>query len=403
MNAFTLMVNGESVSAGVEPRTHLADFLRETHGLTGTHLGCEHGICGACTVLLDGVPVRSCLTYAVACEGAAVTTIEGLDEDEIAAELRQAFSREHALQCGYCTPGMLVSARDVVLRYDRPDERAIREAMSGNLCRCTGYVGIIRAIASVIESRRARGIRVLPAAGRTQLGPAGRGHARPTAQSRATPAARPPAQMQPTEADAISASSDLSADFKPQVTLSESFLVHHPREEVWRFFARPADVAACLPGASISGGDERNVTGRMQFKVGPIAAAFEGVAVIERNDSNYSGTIRGSGRDARSSSATRGAIDYRLTSENSSATRVDLSVGYTLTGPLAQFGRSALVRDIASRLTKTFAQNLEARLASPEAEAPTRPAELNAGSLVLSAVVARIKAWLRALAGRKNE
>ena len=162
MKAITLTLNGKRLAAAVEPRTHLADFLRETQGLTGTHLGCEHGICGACTLLLDGVPVRSCITYAVACDGAAVTTIEGLDDDEIAKELRQAFSREHALQCGYCTPGVLISARDVAVRTDRADEREIRIAMSGNLCRCTGYVGIIRAISSVIESRRTRGIAAIP-------------------------------------------------------------------------------------------------------------------------------------------------------------------------------------------------------------------------------------------------
>jgi carbon-monoxide dehydrogenase small subunit len=127
---------------------------------------------------VDGVPVRSCITYAVACDGAAVTTIEGLDDDEIAKELRQAFSREHALQCGYCTPGVLISARDVAVRTDRADEREIRIAMSGNLCRCTGYVGIIRAISSVIESRRMRGIAAIPDGGRRTIGPAGSGHAK---------------------------------------------------------------------------------------------------------------------------------------------------------------------------------------------------------------------------------
>ena len=149
MKPITLNLNGKSLAATVEPRTHLADFLREAQGLTGTHLGCEHGICGACTLLVDGVPIRSCITYAIACDGAAVTTIEGLDDDEITEELRGAFSREHALQCGYCTPGMLVSARDLIMRADRADEQEIRVAMSGNLCRCTGYVGIVRAIASV--------------------------------------------------------------------------------------------------------------------------------------------------------------------------------------------------------------------------------------------------------------
>jgi len=178
MKTITLTVNEKHLAAAVEPRTHLADFLRDTQGLTGTHLGCEHGICGACTLLVDGVPVRSCITYAVACDGAAVTTIEGLDDDEIAKELREAFSREHALQCGYCTPGVLIAARDLAVRLDRADERELRIAMSGNLCRCTGYVGIIRAISNVIESRRAHGIAAIPDGGRRTIGPAGSGHAR---------------------------------------------------------------------------------------------------------------------------------------------------------------------------------------------------------------------------------
>ena len=120
MTTVSLIINGRATSAEAEPRTHLADFLRETQTLTGTHLGCEHGVCGACTVLVDGVPVRSCITYAVACGGASVTTIEGLDDDEISKELRAVFAREHALQCGYCTPGMLISARDLVLRALTP-------------------------------------------------------------------------------------------------------------------------------------------------------------------------------------------------------------------------------------------------------------------------------------------
>src|SRR5919108_3623761 len=179
MKTISLTINGTPVTATLEARTHLADFLRDDQNLTGTHLGCEHGVCGACTVLLDGVPARSCITYAVACEGAEVTTIEGLDEDEVTTELRAAFTREHALQCGYCTPGMLVSARDLVLRLADPDERQIRVGLSGNLCRCTGYVGIVRAVQSVIEARRTRNVAPLAGGGRTSLGPVGSGRAAP--------------------------------------------------------------------------------------------------------------------------------------------------------------------------------------------------------------------------------
>ena len=153
MNTVEITVNNRRVREAVEPRTSLADMMRDTLDLTGTHLGCEHGVCGSCTILVDGVPTRSCITYAVACDGADVTTIEGLDDDEITTELRAAFTREHALQCGYCTPGMLVTARDIVLRLPDADEARIRRELSGNLCRCTGYVGIVRAIQRALAKR----------------------------------------------------------------------------------------------------------------------------------------------------------------------------------------------------------------------------------------------------------
>ena len=153
--AVSMTVNGRIVEALVEPRTHLADFLREHLRLTGTNLGCEHGVCGACTVEIDGAPSRSCITFAVACEGASVRSIEGFDDEPVMAELRAAFTAEHALQCGYCTPGMLVTARDVVMRLPDADEARIRKELSGNLCRCTGYMGIVHAVLRVLAARRA--------------------------------------------------------------------------------------------------------------------------------------------------------------------------------------------------------------------------------------------------------
>ena len=146
-----LTINAAHVEAQVEPRTHLADFLRESQGLTGTNLGCEHGVCGACTLEIDGVPARSCITFAVACDGAEVRSIEGFADDPVMAELRAAFTAEHALQCGYCTPGMLITARDIVMRLPHADEARIRKELSGNLCRCTGYMGIVRAIQRVLR------------------------------------------------------------------------------------------------------------------------------------------------------------------------------------------------------------------------------------------------------------
>ena len=152
-HAIQFTVNGQSHSGSSEARKTLADYLRENCGLTGTHLGCEHGVCGACTLEIDGAPARSCITFAVTCEGASVRTIEGFADDPVMAELRAAFTAEHALQCGYCTPGMLVTARDIVMRLPDADEARIRKELSGNLCRCTGYAGIVRAIQRVLTAQ----------------------------------------------------------------------------------------------------------------------------------------------------------------------------------------------------------------------------------------------------------
>jgi carbon-monoxide dehydrogenase small subunit len=152
--AISLTVNGEARELLAEPREQLADLLRGSLMLTGTHLGCEHGVCGACTVEIDGAPARSCITHAGSCDGAVIRTIEGFAEDAVMADLREAFAREHALQCGYCTPGMLIAARDIVLRLPDADEARVREELAGNLCRCTGYRGIIRAVLSVLAGRR---------------------------------------------------------------------------------------------------------------------------------------------------------------------------------------------------------------------------------------------------------
>jgi len=148
----TFELNGRAVEVDVEPRMHLADCLRDVLRLTGTHVGCEHGVCGTCTVIVDGAAVRSCLVLAVQAEGSAVTTVEGLSSEEALTPLQTAFRKHHALQCGFCTPGILTTAH--ALLCDEPDADAdrIRAVLAGNLCRCTGYIPIIEA---VLEARAA--------------------------------------------------------------------------------------------------------------------------------------------------------------------------------------------------------------------------------------------------------
>jgi carbon-monoxide dehydrogenase small subunit len=152
----TLTVNGSHRTGSVEARRTLADFLREDLGLTGTHLGCEHGVCGACTVLVDGATARSCLMLAVQAQGCSVTTIEGLQPAEGLHPIQQACWDSHSFQCGFCTPGFLMTATELLAEHPDPTEQAVREALSGNLCRCTGYdsivAGVLRAAAQLREA-----------------------------------------------------------------------------------------------------------------------------------------------------------------------------------------------------------------------------------------------------------
>jgi carbon-monoxide dehydrogenase small subunit len=370
-------VNGRALQALVEPRTHLGDFLREHCRLTGTHLGCEHGVCGACTVLIAGAPARSCLTYAVACDGLAIDTIEGFDDEPIMAELREAFSREHALQCGFCTPGMLIAARDIVQRLPDADEPRIRVELSGNLCRCTGYRGIVNAVRSVIEARGRR-----PSARDTGQGTA-----------RAAPLA---AFIPKSDASAAPVAPVAGADESRQgwTRFEEAFVLRKPPATVWNAFADIPAIAACLPGATLAEYDADAVKGKMSVKLGPISASFDGSAVIEREDAALRGVIRGAGRDRGTGSRTKGEVTYRLEPEDEGRqTRVLLSVEYSLQGALAQFSRSGIARDLGRRLVADFAANLNARLAG-EPPDQRSSASLDLGRLIRMWLGDRIRRWL---------
>jgi aerobic carbon-monoxide dehydrogenase small subunit len=389
MMALALSVNGRAVSAEVEPRLHLADFLREELNLTGTHLGCEHGVCGACTLLVDGEPVRSCITFAGACGGANVTTIEGLDNDEIAIELRAAFNREHALQCGFCTPGMLVTARDLVLRLREPDDRRVRLGLSGNLCRCTGYVGIVQAVRSVIAARRERGIEAILADPGRGLGPIGArigsgfaaaaGPAPKTAEPRVV---QPPARV---------------AAFRPTDSFEQAFTISRPPAEVFAAFSRIREIADCIPGAVIDDEPAPNrVEGGIRVSFGPISPVFRGAALIERDEEQFAGRILGTGADAGARSTIQGEIRYRIVGGNEPETaRIELAIGYALKGALAQFGRPSLVRNLAGRIIAEFSSNLEGRLTGRLSEVAPKP--INLPRLVLNSFRARLAMWIKRL------
>lgn len=368
----SLTVNGAAVTAEVEPRTQLADFLREECLLTGTHIGCEHGVCGACTVLLDDAPARSCIAYAAACEGADVRTIEGLEDDPITQRLRAAFTAEHALQCGYCTPGMLVTARDIVLRVPNADEARIRLELAGNLCRCTGYAGIVRAIGRVLREEP----RAAPP---------------PLPLPRIAP---PPVPVSPTTASPTMASAPAAAIISPQdgPLLALTVTVNRPRADIWAALHDPALLAECVPGARLLRVENGRIEGEMQITLGPITAVFTGSGTLALHPATQRATLTGEGQDKRSATHLSGTATVTLEETAAATTRALLEVSYALQGPLAQLARSPVVRALAAGIAEAVARNLERRLAGDTNTAV--PARLSAGGLLLRIVWQRLQRWL---------
>jgi aerobic-type carbon monoxide dehydrogenase small subunit (CoxS/CutS family)/carbon monoxide dehydrogenase subunit G len=343
----TLSVNGGEHTLLVEPRMHLADALREQLNLTGTHLGCEQGVCGACTVLMDGVPQRSCIAYAVDCEGSRITTIEGFDTDETMAALREAFSVHHALQCGFCTPGMLITARDIVLRLGEVDEARIREELSGNLCRCTGYVGIVNAVRAVAAGRMPQtAASVVPG---TPL---------------VTRAALPP-----TSVEAHRAPTPVFSEPSGGTMLEEVVHLTVPPDVAWAALSDLRRVASCVPGMQLDSLDGDHVTGRVTLALGPIKASFSGEGRVSLDEASRMGRLRGSGRDG--ASRAEGEMDWTVAPGPQSGSDVTIRLWWRLMGPLAQFGRAALVQDLVRRVSQDFTRNLDASLAG-KAPMPAR-------------------------------
>ena len=411
MKTIRLTVNREPREATVAARTQLAELLRDHLHLTGTHLGCEHGVCGACTVLVDGRPIRSCITYAHACEGAEVVTVEGMGDDPVGEALRDAFSRHHALQCGFCTPGMLITAWDVVTRLAPVDDAALRRELSGNLCRCTGYMGIVAAVREVARQRRgegpagangkaeAREFLGAPAASSESSGADATGAGEATGRDLAVPPAAPfepfevdPAHL-PAAAPPASASGAERAATRADgwTRLERAFTVEQPVDALWALFEDLPRVARCIPGVSVESAGADHFTGRAAIRFGPIGAAFDGEGARETDAERRSGVISGRGTDARGHATLDAELRYAMSGAMSGEdapsgamsgatsgedappdpeprprTRVDLAIRFRVQGGLAQFNRGDLVESFADVVLADFVRNCERLLAGEE-------------------------------------
>lgn len=380
-----LVVNGTPVSETTEPRTHLADFLREELLLTGTHLGCEQGVCGACTVFVDGRPTRSCITLAATCEGAEVRSVEGFDDDALMAALRDAFKRHHGLQCGYCTPGMLVTGYDIVRRLPNADAARVRKELSGNLCRCTGYAGIVAAIMDVLENNpplatvqpQTRTVQKAEKSAVESIG-ATASISSPVAAEKVTPASIP-----------------TKTSLAEAPTLSRTRRFDLPATDIWNVVSDPEKIASCMPGGQLDSiTDDNLLQGKCAVSMGPIKAAFAGTAKMDLNEAEKSGHVIGRGKDGLSRSQLDGMLDFKVISLPEGGAELTLDMVYKLTGPLSQFSRPALVAEIADRILDQVAASIDALARGQEPDLTTQ-SNLNGLSLMASVFMGWIKRALR--------
>lgn len=373
-----MAVNEDEVAADVEPRTQLADFLRGDLHLTGTHLGCEQGVCGACTVMVDGKMQRSCITFMADCEGAHVTTIEGFDDDPTMAELREAFSEYHALQCGFCTPGMLTTARDIVLRLGDISEQRIREELSGNLCRCTGYVGIVAAVKKVASGKKPNAAAAAASVTLKKFDNAKLSPIAPAAKEKTAP------QSVQTGETPMSSAGQIDGG----VSIEECIRVGASPEQVWVVLSDLQRVVPCVPGAEITTLEGDNLTGKVRMALGPIKASFSGQATVGMDNAKREGWMTGKGRDSGLGSSAEGAARWKVIDGDDNDSVVTVRLTWKLSGALAQFNRAGLVQDIVRRLAATFAANLEAEItgAAPPVQAG---AALGGFGLIWSIIKAR--------------
>jgi xanthine dehydrogenase YagT iron-sulfur-binding subunit len=335
-----LTVNGTPVTLRLPARTTLADALRDHLRLTGTHLGCEHGVCGMCTVLVDGDAARACLLFAVQLDGSEIVTVEGLGTPDDQHPLQEAFSRHHALQCGFCTPGFLMSSYDLLAAPGERNSGELPQDLSGVLCRCTGYRNILAAVEDVADAYpdgvpgpRNCGGHALPPRGPEPSGEA------------PIPDVALPDLVLPTGA--------------PTATVSVTSELSAPVSDVWRVLDDAELLARCLPGAELTEdvGEDR-YRGKATVALGPIRLSFAGLAQItERDAEAYRLRVLAHGTDAGGGQT---QADIRLVAEPSGeGTRLRAEADIHLTGRIAQFGR-ALAGDVSKRLFEQFADSVAA-------------------------------------------
>ena len=347
------LLNGKKVAGTVEPRTHLADFIREEALASGTHIGCEQGVCGACTVFVDGRPTRSCITLAAVCNSADIRTVEGFDADPLMEAIRDSFKRHHGLQCGFCTPGMLTTAYDIIRRLPDAGRETIRKELSGNLCRCTGYAGIVDAIEDVLKDAPSAGLqptdRPRPVGSDTDTAPT-------IAMSTAAKASSPET------IDLAYAAIPDAGSFETANALRKTMHLTAGTEEAWQLISDPEAIVSCIPGATLSGPVTDGIAnGSCSVSAGPIKAQFRGTASIAYRPETKSGRLLGSGKDGLSRSGLEGRLDFQLV-PNGTACDIKLEMRYRLNGPLSQFGRPALVEEIANGLLAEIGRAIDAKL-----------------------------------------
>jgi aerobic carbon-monoxide dehydrogenase small subunit len=372
----TFTVNGEAHQVQVADRTQLAEVLRDHLDLTGTHIGCEQGVCGACTVMVNGKPMRSCITFAQSINGAQIETIEGYVDDPVMDKIRDAFSRHHALQCGFCTPGMLATSHDILTRLSSPSEATVRHELSGNLCRCTGYQGIVQAILDVAEQMSNGG-----------TAPTGTG----PPESKSTPKfATFDPKFDDMPAPSVQQPHGSVRTEGNWTVVERSIALPHPLSKVWALFSDVTKVAACVPGANLSDLDGTGFKGEVAIAFGPIKAKFGGTGTFEANDTDHSGFLLAQGADKGGQSNVKGELRYVLSpQENAGFTNVGVTFRFQIQGMLAQFNRPELVTGFVDFLLEKFISNCNAVLSGGTASASHKIGALSLGWAMLKSLIKR--------------